>query len=203
MNKFLKFISIFVCFCFCNNLYCDRGGYYIPPPNTTKNGSTFHPVYTLNRITRYKMFVFNNERDTLREINKWYFYKDHIVGSINEINNQIEYINYFIIDEKLGLLKKFPTYKDWTNYRIEKLLIPKLWTRWFNYNWQFDLDEYGILIFMLCPFVAFFLFFYFVYLLVEKKFGTITIKSKIIVIPMLILVAIGIKYMMGIFPTSI
>jgi hypothetical protein len=69
----------------------------------------------------------------LQYIEKWYFYKGFVIGTIepNQPNQ------FFIINEQACTLDTFNSDVEFDQYLIQKRLKPILWTRWYNSNWGF------------------------------------------------------------------
>ena len=68
---------------------------------------------------------------TLKNLEKWYFYRSHIIGEFKDSSST----KYFVLDE---LNCEYSIYKNENDFNIQikqKRLKPLFWTRWYNSNW--------------------------------------------------------------------
>jgi hypothetical protein len=95
----------------------------------------------------------NKTRQEILGINKWYFYKDKIVGKAGK--------EHFVVDEKEGEVIFFRNRNEWLNFIQVNNLEPSIFTRWYTDNWV-DGDHLLVwlifLPFISVPFILLFLF---------------------------------------------
>lgn len=98
----------------------------------TKNGTAFNDPGGGLSITLSNM-------DEYKNIRKWYFYKNHIIGTrIQFVQTSNErHTCYLIINELNNKVLEFDEEEAWYQYRSEHELLPAYWTRWFSDNWNF------------------------------------------------------------------
>lgn len=77
---------------------------------------------------------------SIHYLEKWYFYKKHIVGKY-EFDQPNK---YFIINEKTCVVADYSSYQDLQHALIEKKLEPLIWTRWHNDNWGYFFEGEGM-----------------------------------------------------------
>jgi hypothetical protein len=75
------------------------------------------------------------------DINKWYFYKNHIIGEALEKDLK----RFFIFNEVDCQSQIFLTPKDFNARLMEEGLKPMIWTRWYEKNWGFFIPSGHIL----------------------------------------------------------
>jgi len=67
---------------------------------------------------------------------KWYFYRDHIIG-IRKKNITGGYKHdFFVINEKEGVIHTFNSEAKWKMYIDSNDLNPKYWKRWYTESWN-------------------------------------------------------------------
>ena len=72
-------------------------------------------------------------------LQKWYFYKGHIIGSFEDDQP----LRYFIINEATCSLDSFSNITEFENAITTNHLNPLIWTRWHNDNWGFFFEGDG------------------------------------------------------------
>lgn len=72
-------------------------------------------------------------------IQKWYFYKGHIIGLFEDDQP----LRYFIINEATCSLDSFTNMTEFENAITTKHLNPLIWKRWHNDNWGFFFEGDG------------------------------------------------------------
>lgn len=83
----------------------------------------------INNYTDCSLFL--KDKTHLDALEKWYFYKDCIVGKFSEDKG------YFVVNE---ITFKIDTFKNESDFKIfikKNKLEPKLWTRYYDSNWIF------------------------------------------------------------------
>ncbi|MBN2892513.1 MAG: hypothetical protein JXL97_11645 [Bacteroidales bacterium] len=90
---------------------------------TTKNGST---ISDSDPIPGVRLCLKKGEAKELYDLQKWYFYKNSIIGVYGE--RKIH--EYFIANELTGELTTYTNRKEWKKQIKQKKLKPKIWTNW-------------------------------------------------------------------------
>ncbi len=150
-----------------------------------------HQMFDVGSGTQLQI---SSSSETLENINRWYFYKNHVVG---ELSN-----GFFILDESSGKLTNFSSDKEWLNETDVRGLKPLLWTRWYNDNWvDFEwlliLAMLGWIIWI--PLALFFL--YMIYrAVIKEKFNYRKPFTRVVTITVLLL---GTMILLDLFPSSI
>ena len=68
--------------------------------------------------------------------NQWYFYKDNIIGTKRLwVEDKYEY-DYFVINEKEGVINTFENKESWKNFIDTNELNPLYWKRSYSYDWN-------------------------------------------------------------------
>ncbi|QAR30770.1 hypothetical protein EQP59_05170 [Ornithobacterium rhinotracheale] len=128
--------------------------------------------------------------NTVDNIFKWYFYKDHIICIIvNSWTDNMEF-SYAVIDESTEHVKLFKNEKEWKIYIENSKLKPTVWTRWYRGDWSIFNNIFSILYFLI-PAIIFLLFLF-------RKSNSLL--KKIMYIGFLILL---LYYILNFFPQSI
>ena len=86
-----------------------------------------------SRVTSFSFVVGQPQLDSLT---RWYFYKNHIVGTIS--NGK-----YFVVDEINLSVKKFENQAAWEIYLDTYKLSPPVWTRWCDDDWTFSEKDFS------------------------------------------------------------
>ncbi len=130
----------------------------------------------------------------LDHVNQWYFYKDHIIGKANE---------YFIINEWSNVLQLFQKEEDWQAAIDQQHLRPKLWTRWYMYEWHFFSDNLLFALILAFPLTLTLLglFLWNLYRVIWKENFNIRKPSTIVLV--LILFLMSIRYVLDCYPASL
>lgn len=113
------------------------------PNNNEICNEKWNDQYVMGIICKDK--VFDGERiahgHIITNLNKWYFYKNQIIGEFNNENKKA----FFIFDEATCKTEIFKEKVDFEN-RLQALdLVPKIWTRWYQSNWGiiFSSGDFG------------------------------------------------------------
>ena len=126
----------------------------------TSYGNTFDN-YSGGGIT---LFVHSENGVTeIKGLQKWYFYKGFIIGENNESNK----LSYFFVNEKNKKVYNFENKQEAIKFKTNNKLIPFLWTRWFN-----DDFETTPIFFLFNAFVVVFLIYHLIsilYKLIKKR----------------------------------
>jgi len=140
----------------------------------------------------------------LYSIDKWYFYKNHIVGIIesNKVRTEKSQKTYFVVNEKSYAIEKFNKKSKWETHLTEHNLNPKLYTRWYSDNWDYISDLSLLLIFTWPLLIPILLFLLFLYQRFIHDFGMTKISSliRIFICPVIF---ISVFFLLGTFPQSI
>jgi len=75
---------------------------------------------------------------TINDPQSWYFYKGHVIG-VQRPEDQVE--SYFTANEETNEVRRFKSRTEWKTHLSRQDLIPKLWTRWYNYKWTITRDD--------------------------------------------------------------
>jgi hypothetical protein len=76
------------------------------------------------------------ENVVIEGVATWYFYKNHIIGTLAN-DSTLKTNGYFVIDEKKPLITRFETETEWKNF-IKKQNLEPFYTRWYADNWRLD-----------------------------------------------------------------
>ncbi len=100
----------------------------------------------------------------IQNIDRWYFYKGHILGHFRTGSAQVggysasvdPRLNWFIGNEATGEYETFTTEADWDEVRKRSGLVPLL-VRWHDGDWHFLTNGYLVYMysFLAIPFLAF------------------------------------------------
>ncbi|MEC5395844.1 hypothetical protein [Bergeyella sp. RCAD1439] len=129
--------------------------------------------------------------NTVDNIFKWYFYKDHIICIIvNSWTDNMEF-SYAVINESTEHVKLFKNEKEWKIYIENSKLKPTVWTRWYRGDWSIFNNNIFSILYFLIPAIIFLLFLF-------RKSNSLL--KKIMYIGFLILL---LYYILNFFPQSI
>jgi len=140
--------------------------------------------------------------DKYKNIKKWYFYKNHIIGtSIQFVGTYDERLTcYFIMNELNNQVLAFDEEDAWYKYRSEHGLIPAYWTRWHLDNWS-NMDALIFLSIFYFPITILLIYAYFKSIYSALK-GNEFDRSRLafmVAAPVLFLII----YLLGAFPGSV
>jgi len=135
-------------------------------------------------------------------LDKWYFYRNCIIGGYGGSAGGGDYVGYFVADEVSYKIYKFDDKKDWENYIEKEKLKPSIWTRWYYRDWTFYDD--GVFMFLLFGFFISFplisLYIFLIYkAIVKEQFSLKKPYSRFVT---LIAVLIFISWILDKFPQS-
>lgn len=128
----------------------------------------------------------NQANMDLRDLTKWYFYKNHIIGEYRpDINDDLE-TTYFILNELNGDLKTYNDSSLFENDLRRLELVPVFWTRWYNDHIQ-TIDLIYILCFFCFPIIICIILFIAVLIYASIIFKNKTLKIVCIAITLILL----------------
>ncbi len=140
------------------------------------------------------------DRDNAKEIEKWYFYRKKIIGTLNDGANA----GFFVFDELNCQASYFQKEENFIDYLKENNLEPLIWTRWYdsyyggwlytNVNGTFQHVWNLIFGIILAPLLLWFLF-----KLIRSKFDFKLIRNKLFIVLILILIT---TLFLDIYPES-
>ena len=74
--------------------------------------------------------IYFSKGTELDSLERWYFYKGHIVGELTGKG-------FFVANELTSEVVRFSDKSSWKNYIESANLEPKVWTRWYDTDWNF------------------------------------------------------------------
>jgi hypothetical protein len=157
--------------------------------------------HTIDNFTVKTLYLKNKQE--VKWVKEWYFYKDHIIGKTGDKNFQGEILSYFVVHELRFTVKTFQDEASWQSYIEINDLKPKLWTRWYKGDWSVG---FGALVMAFMFGITFSIHHLFGILFVGYTARTKepTNQKKLIRIMFLILLGIiFLKYLLAIYPQSI
>lgn len=161
-NRIIKFNIILLCFITPIPLYAGIG---LADWSAKTPGSN-----EINNFSGNAIYLKNG--DQIDNLNRWFFYKNHIIGEKDTIYTPVNEARYFVVDETTFKIDTFLNKDVWTNYLAEKNLKPKVWTRWYSNNWIFFSDDMASaltsMFYLSIPLVIFFLLLIYKSIKIEK-----------------------------------
>lgn len=103
--------------------------------------------------------ILKNET-SICEIIKYYFYKDHVIGTLDYDRERKAPIAYIIVNESSLKVDTFLTEESWQKAIEQRKLKPERWIRWYRSSWSI-LGSYEFILIVI-PFVSFIWFVYFI-----------------------------------------
>ncbi len=141
----LKFTTLSFAFLFFST-QCKGGDFsewwhITPCKNQLANENWNDQERKLYICSENRSYVNKNGSHVLEFIGKWYFYKSHVVGTLD--SNHVS--KFFIINESTCNVSLFDDLITFKTAIKHEGLKPILWTRWYDANWGFFItgDGYG------------------------------------------------------------
>ncbi len=157
-----------------------------------------------NEISNYRggIALYLKTGWTIEGLNKWYFYKSHIICVNNE--NKL-----FIVDERTGVVDSSDAGYILSNRNSsvellkQKHLEPKIWTRWYDSDWETSLVSNFPLFLIFGFYIAIpllILYFWLWYKAIRQKLSINKAYPRVVYI---ITGLVLINYLFDVFPQSI
>jgi hypothetical protein len=93
---------------------------------------------------------FSNPYSEIKGINKWYFFRGHIIGK--------SYDGFFVTNEHSHTNLLFHSESVWNEYLVDNNLKPTLWIRWYQDDWRFLGNAFMVFVFAITVIICFVLY---------------------------------------------